>query len=62
MSEEYKKGYRDGFIDGYSFAPTKKQTKVPRYLSESICTKCGMNFEGTIGNFCQDQNCPIQKR
>jgi len=32
---------------------------TPQLVPEIKCSKCGMNFEGSMGYVCNDLNCPM---
>ena len=63
MSEEYAKGYRQGFLDGFN-----QRTQQPAPPGQwpgtapNICHKCGMNWSGAMGYVCPRQDCQIQPK
>lgn len=62
--ETYKRGYRDGFEDGYRLAQTKlpKPGHTPNVLPElderPRCRVCGLTFDGPMGYVCPNDRCP----
>lgn len=69
MSEDYKKGYRDGFLDGFKAAkdnPYMTQPAVPETPMPKSCTECGKSFVDSMGRFvmmgyvCPNTKCPTK--
>lgn len=58
MSEEYKRGYRDGFADGWDQARFITPTLAPTVQEHGTCKVCGMKFTGAIGYVCSNLRCP----
>ena len=69
MSEEYKRGYGDGFQAGFKMAEKFYQIKYPEYAPNPFtyknqdsnrCSVCGFTFEqGKIyGYVCGNVKCP----
>lgn len=68
MSEEYIRGYRDGFKDGHLNG--FKAAKDNPYLTQpntsnpipttTICSVCNIDFRGTWGYVCYRSSCPTR--
>ena len=67
-NDEYKKGYREGFKDGFDSVNNKwvqpqPYPYDPKMTSTSvICSQCGMKWGGVMGYVCPNGNCPIQPK
>lgn len=61
MSDDYKKGYREGFCDGFE-AAKKHNPVIPTKLNLSdmstTCPKCSVSFKGPMGYVCGRTDCP----
>jgi len=51
MLDEYERGWYDGF-------QAAKATRSPDPLNPVKCAKCGMTFQGVMGYYCSDTECP----
>lgn len=70
MTEDYKKGYREGFYDGW-FAGNKAAENLNKsstgpisypYTTSLVCYECGMEWKGAMGYVCSNQKCPVQPK
>lgn len=66
MNDDYQKGYREGFQDGWN-ARDKASKAVPTvpvnaFTQEIKCPTCGMVWKGAMGYVCPNMKCPIQPR
>lgn len=61
--EDYKKGYRDGWLDAIKHNPWNNIPTAKEPINRS-CLVCGMSFVDSMGRFnsigyvCNDSNCP----
>jgi hypothetical protein len=61
--EDYKKGYRDGFIDGVNSVKSHTNN-IPSMPIALACYVCGMRFTDSMGRpipmgyVCNNNNCP----
>lgn len=70
MSEDYKNGYREGFLDGFKAArdnPYLTNPVVPNtFMSPTIpkppsyCSVCKMPCTEPWGYVCNRSNCPVK--
>lgn len=63
-SDDYKKGWFDGYQAGrnsLSFQPVTPLPVVPGVFNK-ICGKCGINWERPMGYVCPHSGCPIQPK
>lgn len=66
MNEDYKRGYREGFLDGYEASkkapqypiPTTPLPEIPIPKSWAPCSVCGMNMVGPMLYCCMNPSCP----
>lgn len=71
MSEDYRKGFKDGFELGLaegkrnqnlnpvpSYAPWPSTS--PNISLRETCPKCGIKIDGVMGYVCSSINCPVQ--
>jgi hypothetical protein len=40
--------------------PTPYIPPAAPFQSTSVCSKCGINWEGSMGYYCASLNCPMQ--
>ena len=65
-TEEYKKGYREGFLDGFHAARDNESLMSPniptgKFATATLnCHKCGIRLDNAMGYVCPDNNCPTQ--
>lgn len=63
-TEEYKKGYREGFLDGFHAARDNESLMSPNIPTNDWkpfeCSKCKITFSNMTGYVCPDNNCPTQ--
>jgi len=61
-NDEYKRGYREGFQDGFHAARDNSSLMSPNIPMPQVkaCYKCGINFANMTGYVCPDNRCPIQ--
>lgn len=57
-SDDYKKGWYDGFQAGQLISTTPSNI-IPLYKQSIGCSRCGVNFDGTIGYVCPNLGCPL---
>lgn len=69
MSEDYKNGYREGFLDGFKAArdnPFLVEPVVPQpntFTPPKLptgCSVCNLDFKGAWGYVCYRSNCPVR--
>lgn len=69
-NDEYKRGYREGFLDGFHAArdndslmspniPNNDWTK-PHTIMPWKCNVCGLTFQSLIDYVCPRGNCPTK--
>jgi hypothetical protein len=66
MSEDYQKGFKDGFIIGLEEGKRNQNLNpVPSYkpwpeigMMKETCPKCGIKISGVMGYVCTSPNCP----
>jgi hypothetical protein len=67
MSEDYQKGFKDGFIIGLEEGKRNQNLNpVPSYkpwpeigMMKETCPKCGIKISGVMNYTCSSINCPI---
>ena len=63
-TEEYKKGYREGFLDGFHAARDNDSLMSPNIPTIEFaavnCQKCGIKFSNLTGYVCYVNDCPTQ--
>ena len=59
MSDEYRKGYRDGFADGWS-----QRQPAQASLMSTKCSVCNITFDinTPYSYVCGNSKCPIMPR
>ena len=67
MSDDYAKGFKDGFKIGLEEGkrhqnlnpvPSLWPTSLPEYQSKDKCPKCGITISGVMNYTCSSINCP----
>lgn len=66
MSEDYQKGFKDGFKIGLEEGKRNQNLNpVPSYkpwpelnMLKETCPKCGIKISGVMGYVCTSPNCP----
>lgn len=67
MSDDYAKGFKDGFKIGLEEGkrhqnlnpvPSLWPKSLPEYQSKDKCPKCGITISGVMGYVCSSINCP----
>lgn len=63
-NDEYKRGYREGFLDGFHAArdnPSLMSPNIPTVNFAALsCQKCGIKFSNLTGYVCYVNGCPSQ--
>ncbi len=63
-SDDYKRGYREGFLDGFHAARDNDSLMSPNIPTVKFaalsCQKCGISFGDMSGYVCPDIHCPTQ--
>jgi hypothetical protein len=63
-NDDYQRGYREGFLDGFHAArdnPSLMSPNVPTVKFAALnCQKCGIKFSNLTGYVCPDNHCPTQ--
>ena len=65
-NDEYKRGYREGFQDGFHAARDNDSLMSPNipmhHFAPLRCTKCNILFSNMTGYVCGINECPTQGR
>lgn len=57
FSDDYKRGWFDGYNAGQK--NNNSITVEPLYRHNIGCSRCGINFDGTMGYVCPNLGCPL---
>jgi hypothetical protein len=59
-SADYNRGFRDGFLAAQRphAAPPPNLTGAPTMPPSLKCSKCGILFQGAVGYYCPQNDCP----
>jgi hypothetical protein len=59
-SDDYKRGWQDGFQAAQRPypAPPPNTTGAPTMPPSLKCNKCGILFQGAVGYYCPQTECP----
>ena len=60
---EYKRGYRDGFIDGMNSHTVPRPpsiTNTPELTQIYACPSCKIPYKDMTGYYCASLNCPVR--
>ena len=61
ITDDYKRGWYDGFQAG-QLVPGSPIDIKPPYKHSIGCSRCGINFDGTMGYVCPNLGCPLFPR
>ena len=62
-SSDYKRGWYDGYQAGRNSLPQSQPfMPMPIGTPKIACTKCGIDFTGSMGYVCPRQDCVIQPK
>lgn len=63
-NDEYKRGYREGFQDGFHAARDNDSLMSPNIPTINWkpldCSLCGITFKNLTGFVCARNECPVQ--
>lgn len=59
-NDDYKRGYREGFLDGFHAARDNDSLMSPNIPIPMQCGICGMRTDAPMGLVCFHPNCPTK--